>query len=170
MTERPDRTEYFEYYHQYVGQVPDGDIVETLATQRDDVVSLLRSLSEDVGGHRCAEGKWSVKELIGHVNDTERMMGYRSLAFARGDKSPFPGFDQDQYVAGGNFGGRTIADLAEEFESLRASHLTLFGSHGEGVWLRRGTASDCEFTTRAVAWIMAGHVIHHVAILSERYL
>jgi hypothetical protein len=168
--DRPDRSEYADYYHGYVALVPDGDIEETLARQREEFLSRLRGIPEARGDHRYAEGKWTVKELIGHLVDTERVMGFRALAFARGDRTPLPGFEQDDYVAGGSFGARTIADLADEFESLRDSHLILFRSFDGDTWMRQGTASGYEFTTRAVAWIMAGHVMHHAAVLEERYL
>jgi hypothetical protein len=167
---RPDRSEYVDYYHLYVGRVPEGDIVKTLDAQRGELVSLLRSIPEDRGDFRYAEGKWSVKELIGHIKDTERVMGFRGLAFARGDRTALPAFDQDEYVRGGNFGARTIADLTVEFESMRTSHLALFRSFDDEIWMRRGTASGYEFTTRAIAWILAGHVMHHLAVLEERYL
>lgn len=166
---RPDRSEYVDYYHLYVSRVPDGDILKTLLAQRDEFVSRLQSIPEDRGDYRYAEGKWTVKELIGHLLDTERVLGFRALAFARGDRTPLPGFAQDDYVAGGNFADRAIADLAAEFESMRTSHLVLFRSFDDEIWLRRGTASGYEFTTRAVAWIMAGHLMHHEAVLLDRY-
>lgn len=166
---RPGPDECAEYYHGYVALVPDGDILETLARQGEEFVSRLRRIPAEHGDFRYAEGKWTVKEVIGHLVDTERVMGFRALAFARGDRTPLPGFEQDDYVAGGRFGDRTIADLADEIESLRRSHLVLFGSFDDEDWMRRGTASGYEFTTRAVAWIMAGHVTHHANVLEERY-
>jgi DinB superfamily len=167
---RPSRDEYVEYYDLYVRRVPDGDVVDTLESQRADMGSRLRAISEQRGDHRYAEGKWTVKELLGHIVDTERILGTRALAFARGDETPLPGFDQDVYVAGANFADRTIADLTEEFLSLRTSHIVLFRSLDDGTWMRRGTAGGYEFTTRAIAWIMEGHVLHHTAVLEERYL
>ena len=167
---RPERDEYADYYDLYVSQVPDGDIVETLAAQGAEFAAMIEAIPEERGDHRYADGKWSVKEVIGHLVDTERVMGYRALAFARGDRTPLPGIDQDVYVGGANFADRSIADLAAEFEALRVSHLNLFASFDDEIWMRRGTASECVFSTRAVAWIMAGHVAHHAAILTERYL
>jgi hypothetical protein len=111
-----------------------------------------------------------VKEVVGHLVDTEHVMGFRALAFARGDRTPLPGFEQDDYVSGGRFDDRSFASLAAEFEGLRDAHLALFATFDDATWLRRGTASGCEFTTRAVAWILAGHVMHHAAVLDERYL
>jgi hypothetical protein len=166
---RPGRDEYGGYYHVYVGRVPDGDIVETLAAQLEAFGRLMRGVPEERGGYRYAEGKWSVKEVLGHLVDTERVLGYRALAFARGDETPLPGFDQNAYVAGAGFDGRSIADLVDEFGGLRRSHLALFRSLDDEVRMRRGTASRFSFTTRAVAWIIAGHLIHHAAVLREAY-
>jgi hypothetical protein len=168
--ERPDRSEYAEYYHTYVAKIPDGDIVDILESQRGEFVSRLRGIPEERGDYRYAEEKWSVKEVLGHVVDAERLFGSRALAFARGDKTPLPGFEQDDYVARGNFSERSLADLAAEFESLRTSLIFLFRSFNDDIWMRRGTASGFEFTTRAIPWIMAGHVAHHAAVLEERYL
>lgn len=165
---RPDRSEYADYYHLYVDRVPDGDILRTLAVQREAFDGFLREVPEARGDHRYAEGKWTVKDVVGHIVDTERVLGVRALVFARGDRTPLPGFEQDDYVAGGNFAERTLADLASEFAALRESHLVLFRSFGDDIWLRRGRASGCEFTTRAIAWILAGHVMHHATVL-ERY-
>lgn len=166
---RPGQDECADHYHAYVARVADGDILDTLAVQHREFADRLRRIPEERGDHRYADGKWSVKELIGHLVDSERVMGFRALAFARSDRTPLPGFEQDDYVANGEFGTRTIAGLADEFEALRESHLALFRSFSDETWLRRGTACGCEFTTRAVAWIMAGHVSHHATVLEERY-
>lgn len=167
---RPDRDEYGDYYRGYVERVPDGDVLETLARQRTDLARQIDRIPESRGDYRYVAGKWSVKEVLGHLVDAERILGVRALAFARGDSTPLPGFDQDAYVAAGDFDRRTVADLAAELDALRASHLALFASFDAEAWQRGGTASDCPFTTRALAWIMAGHVMHHVAVLEERYL
>ncbi|MEM8885438.1 MAG: DinB family protein [Planctomycetota bacterium] len=167
---RPESHEYGAYYGGYIDRVPDGDILATLASQREEFLSLVRSVPEERGGHRYAPGKWSIRELLGHLVDTERVLGYRALVIARGDATPLPGFEQDDYVEGGHFDRRTIADLADEFEALRRSHEILFTSFDDEVWVRSGTASESPFSTRALAWIMAGHVFHHADILAARYL
>lgn len=167
---RPDRSEYAEYYHTYVSRVPDGDIAETLEAQRKDVVSFLSGLPNGRGGHRYAEGKWTLKEVVGHVNDVERVFGFRALAFARGDSGPLPSMEQDDYVAAGNFGRRSMAGLCEEFDALRRSHLALIEGFDRDTWDRRGTASSVSFTTRALVWILAGHAAHHMDVIRERYL
>ncbi len=168
--ERPTRGEYADYHHRYVKRVPDGEIVGILEAQRDEFVSLLRGIDAGRGGHRYADGKWSIREVAGHVIDTERLFGSRALAFARGDKTSLPGFEQDDYVANANFDERTLDDLAEEFLHLRNSLLVLFRSFGDEIWMRRGTASGLELTVRAVSYIVAGHLAHHIGVLQERYL
>jgi hypothetical protein len=168
--ERPARGEYADYYHLYVSRVPDGDIVDILDAQRDEFESLLRGLEPGRGRHRYADEKWSIAEVAGHIVDTERLFGSRALAFARGDKTPLPAFEQDDYVARANFDKRSLADLADEFQYLRNSLLALFRSFDDEIWARRGTASGFEFTVRAVPYILAGHLKHHVGVLQERYL
>lgn len=167
---RPDRSEYADYYHGYIARVPDGDIVETLEAQRRDAGSFLLSVPEGRGGYRYAEGKWTLKDVIGHVVDAERVFGFRALAFARRDPAAIPGMEQDDYVAAGRFAARSLESLREEFDGLRRSHVALFGSFDDGTWSRRGTASGVDFTVRAVAWILAGHAFHHLAVIRERYL
>lgn len=167
---RPVPGDYAEYYHGYIERVPDGDIVAFLDAQRVELCDFVRSMDESMGDFRYAEGKWTVKEVVGHVIDCERVFGCRALVFARGDRSPMPSMEQDDYVASGNFAARTLGDLADEFDALRSSHVVLFRSFGDEVWARRGTASGFEFTTNAIAWILAGHALHHAGVLEERYL
>jgi hypothetical protein len=168
--QRPARGEYADYYHQYIEKVGDGDIGDILEAQRQDFVSRVKGIPAALGDHRYAEGKWSVKEVVGHVIDVERVFGYRMMAFARGDKTPLPSMEQDEYAAGGKFGARTLEDLAEEFSHLRSSHLTLIRSLDDEVSARTGTASGFEFTVRAIAYVLAGHAEHHLGVLAERYL
>jgi len=162
--------EYNDYYDVYVRQVPDGDIVDFLTEQRDHLAGFLERIPEDKGNSRYAEGKWSVKEVIGHIVDIERVFATRALAFARGDKQPWPGVEQDDMVAAADFDGRTIADLREEFLALRGANIALFRSLSPEVGMRRGTASGVEFTVRSIPWILGGHARHHEAVLAERYL
>jgi uncharacterized damage-inducible protein DinB len=167
---QPDSNEYAPYYGKYLALVPAGDVVETLSRQLDETLSLLRGLSEDQAASRYAPGKWSIKEVVGHVLDTERIFGHRAFRFARNDQQPLPGFEQDGYVATAAFGNRRLSDLADEFEHLRRANLCLFASLDETAWLRRGVASDNEVSVRALAFIMAGHEAHHMQIVRERYL
>jgi uncharacterized damage-inducible protein DinB len=166
----PDANEYASYYGKYVELVPAGDVVATLSRQLDDTLSLLRGLSEAQADSRYAPGKWSIKEVVGHILDTERIFGHRAFRFARNDQTPLPGFEQDGYVLAAAFDRRRLPDLAEEFEHVRRGNLYLFRHLDEEAWLRRGTASDNEVSVRALAHIMAGHEAHHMQIVRTRYL
>ena len=168
--ERPSRNEYGEYFQRYVELVPDVDILTLLATQRDEFVSFLRSLGSAMGEHRYAPEKWSLKEVVGHIIDVERVFVYRALAFARGDATALPGFEQDDYVAATDYSARTLDDLAEEFSLHRSSSLAMFRSFDDDAWQRCGTASDTRISARAVPYILAGHVTHHMNVIRERYL
>jgi hypothetical protein len=165
----PESSEYHEYYQSYVSKVPEVDIVEVLKTEHAASVALLGGLPDALHEHRYAPGKWSVKEVIGHLVDTEWIFTYRALRFARGDTTPLPGVDQDVLIAGANFGSRSMANLVAEWKSLRAANTVLFASFGEEVLDRRGSASDCEFTVRALPYIIAGHERHHMGVLRDRY-
>ncbi len=169
-TTRPDASEYASYYEKYVSLVPEGEIVATLSHQLDETLSTLRGLTEAQANSRYAPGKWSVKELIGHVIDGERIFGHRAFRFARNDQAPLPGFEQDDYVRAANFDNRQLSDLADEFEHVRRANLFVLRSLDNEAWLRRGTASEAEVSVRALAYIMAGHETHHLRILRERYL
>jgi hypothetical protein len=167
---RPNSNEYAPYYEKYVSLVAPGDITATLNQQLGSTLDLLRSIDESRAGERYAPGKWSIKELVGHLIDTERIFSYRVLRFARNDKTPLSGFEQDDYVREANFDDQLLSDLAAEFEYVRRSNIQLFKSLSEDAWSRRGTANDVEVSVRALAFIMAGHEAHHVQILKTRYL
>ena len=166
---RPEPTEYAEFYANYVSKVPGTDAVSILESQRLQMVQLFAGRSERDGSFRYAPDKWTVKEVLGHITDTERIFAYRALRIARGDQTPLPGFEQDDFVKNGGFSERTLADLAEEFALVRAASIALFRSFPEAAWARRGVASEKEVTVRALAFITAGHQIHHRMILEERY-
>jgi uncharacterized damage-inducible protein DinB len=168
-TARPEPGEYAPYYETYISKVKGSDILGILEAQRLQMAQLFAARSERDGNFRYATGKWTVKEVLGHVNDTERIFTYRALRIARGDQTALPGFEQDDYVRGGNFAERTLADLADEFELVRAASIALFRSLPKEAWQRRGIASEKEVTARALAFIVAGHEIHHRLILEERY-
>ena len=167
---RPDPDECEDYYRLYIDQVPEGDVLEILKGQLVTALTMLRGIDDEQGNHRYAPGKWSVKEVLGHVVDTERVFAMRALAFARKDPEAWPGMEQDDYVAAAHFDDRTVADLLCEFEHLRRSNIVLFRSFDAETALRRGIASGCEFTVRAVVYIIAGHEMHHRQVLLERYL
>jgi len=167
---RPERTEAAEYYFTYIDQVPAGDIRAVLTAQASDVMPLLTGISETQADHKYGPDKWTIRQVLGHVNDTERLFTFRALWFARGFDSPLPSFDQNVAMASSGVESRMWANLLEEFTSVRAASLAFYNALPEEAWSRRGIASDNPFTVRALAYITAGHVIHHVRILRERYL
>jgi hypothetical protein len=166
---RPSPDEYAAYYETYISLVKSEDIVATLETQGLQTARFLAARSEREGNFRYAPDKWSVKEVVGHLSDSERIFAYRALRIARGDKTPLSGFEQDDYIRGGSFGERTLADVAEEFSLVRAASVALFKSLRKEAWELRGVANKNEVTVRALAYIIAGHELHHRRILDERY-
>lgn len=167
---RPQKGDYAEYYGKYIDLVPSGDFLDLLQSQREDLWRLLSPLSDDQAEFRYAQGKWSIKEVVGHISDTERIFAYRLLRIARGDQTPLPSFEQDGYIQTGKFTTRTLKDLLEEFSSIREATIALVRSLDNAAWQRRGTASQKEITSTALAFIIAGHVRHHHILLEERYL
>ena len=168
--QRPAPTEYADFYVGYVSGVPDGEILTLLESEVDRTSSLLRGLTPEQASHRYGEGKWSVKEVVGHLIDTERMFGYRAHCFARQDPAHLPSFDQEDYAKSSNADDRPLNQLVDELNAVRQSNIVLFRSLDDAMWSRRGIGSDCEFTVRALAYIIVGHEIHHRAVIEERYL
>jgi len=166
---RPEASEHSPYFGHYISLVTDADILTDLDTQWKETATLLRGLSEKDGAHRYAPDKWSVREVVGHINDTERIFAYRALRIARADKTPLAGFEQDDYVLAGGFEKRTLADLREEFDAIRKSTLFLFRGLEEVAWLRQGTANNNLLSVRALAYMIVGHELHHRRILLEKY-
>lgn len=167
---RPQTTDYAPYFAKYVMLVPDGDFLETLEVQLRDIERLLRPLSDKQGNLRYEPDKWSIKELLGHINDAERIFAYRLLRIARGDQTPLPGFEQDDYVETANCSAQKLSSLLEEFISIRRATITLVRSLDSASWLRRGTSSDAPVTALALGFVIIGHVAHHQKILEQRYL
>jgi hypothetical protein len=167
---RPKRDEHIDYYSMYIDRVPDGDIVRTLEKQLGETLSFLRSIPESKLDYRYAPDKWSIREIVGHLGDGERVFQYRAWRFSRADTTPVPGFDENLYVANAPFSGMNIADLISEFEHLRHASVRLLSGLDADSMERRGTANDAEISVRAIAWILAGHVDHHAQVLRERYL
>ncbi|MEZ5344282.1 MAG: DinB family protein [Pyrinomonadaceae bacterium] len=167
---RPEDSEYAPYYSGYVSMVAGDDIITALAGQKIETKRLLLTIPEDKGSYRYAEGKWSIKELIGHVIDTERIMAYRALRIARNDATPLSGFDQDPYIENASFDDRDLSDLAEELELIRNANILMLKGFSSDAWSRTGTASENPVSVRALAYIIAGHELHHLKILKERYL
>ncbi len=168
--QRPAPDEFADFYAGYIAKVPDGDLVETLARTGREVAALLRSIPESRGDHAYGPGKWTIKEVLLHVIDAERVFGYRALRIARGDPTPLPSFDENAWVPNSGAGRRTLADLVDEFEKVRAATVALFRHLPEDAPVRRGTASNREVSVRALGWIVAGHALHHQGLIRERYL
>jgi len=165
---KPRPEEHAEYYARYIRLVGD-DALAALRAQSAATPRMLSGLSEAQAMHRYAPGKWSVKEVVGHVTDAERVFGYRALRFARADQTPLPGFDENAWVPAGNFDRRTMPELVAIYEAVRAATVAMLSSFDEEVLTRVGTANDNPFSVRALAHIMAGHELHHVSLLRERY-
>lgn len=167
---RPAPTEHYSYYQTYVSEVPEGDLLATLASQRDSTAALLAGIPEARAGYRYAPEKWSVRQVIGHIADAERVFAYRALRIARADVTPLPGFDENAWIPAAEFDRRTLADLAADLRAVRESTLTLFRGFPEEAWTRLGTASGHPVSVRALAYILTGHERHHLRVLQERYL
>jgi hypothetical protein len=166
----PDRTEAADYYFNYIDQAPRGDICRSLGAQAPDTLARLRGISEERSLHRYAPDKWSIRQLLSHVNDAERVFVFRAFWFARAFDSPLPGFDQDVAAAGAGADQRSWSSHVQEFEAVRAATLAFFESLPDQAWSRRGVASGNPFSVRALAFITAGHLAHHMRVLQERYL
>ena len=169
VTGRPDASEFAPFYAGYVTRVPEQDILEVLLAQADEIGALARSLPEAKQSYRYAEGKWSVGEVLSHLIDGERVFGYRAFCFSRGEQAALPGFDENQYVSAARAGDVPLVALAREFGAVRESNLGFLRRLGDEAWTRTGTASGKPVSVRALAWIMAGHPRHHLAVLRERY-
>jgi hypothetical protein len=167
----PDKSEAAEYYFKYIEQAPQrGDIRLALETQLDETMSLLNRIPDEKSLHRYAPDKWSIRQVVSHLSDTERLFVFRAMWFARGLDLPLPSFDQDIVIQGARADERSWKGLIEEFRAVRAATIPFFASVPDDGWDRRGIASGYSFTVRALAYITTGHVAHHVNILRERYL
>ena len=166
---RPDADEYAPFYAGYVAAVPDGDIIPALARQCESFLSLLKDIGDEKGGFAYAPGKWTIKEVIIHIADGERIFAYRLLRMARGDQTPLSPFDENAYAPMSEANDRSLASLLTEYATVRGATLALLRGLPETAWTRRGVASGKTVSARALAWISAGHAMHHERILRERY-
>lgn len=166
---RPAEGESDPYYRGYIDQVPQGDYFALSRRQLDDTCRLLESLPPERQDFRYAPGKWSVKQVLGHILDTEWVFSYRAMCMARGDTTPLPGMDQDRFAAGANHADRSMDSLLSELRHLRTANLSLFESFDDAILDRVGNASGCDFTVRSILFIIAGHERHHVRVLREKY-
>jgi hypothetical protein len=171
LTTRPAAGEYAPYYDLYIQNIPAGhDPLQQLREQLLLLKELLADFTEEQGLLRYAPGKWSIKEMLVHVIDTERIFAYRALRIARGDQQPLPGFEQDDYVPASGADARTMASILHEYDTVRAATLSLFESFGPEAYERKGTASNSPTSVRALAYMLPGHEAHHLHILQDRYL
>lgn len=170
MKARPQAGEFAPFYQTYVGKVPEGDVVQILQDLKAPTLEFLQQLSPEQWLHRYAADKWSIKEVLVHLLDTERIFAYRALCIARKDQTPFPGFDQDAYVPASKSDERSIDSLLGEYVAVRDATIHLFSNFAADMWAHVGTASGVSVSVRALAYITAGHEIHHVQIVKERYL
>ena len=166
---RPEPTEYAPYYERYISLIPGTDILGTLDSQRRQTLILLCGRDEKEGDFRYAPDKWSVKELLGHVSDAERIFAYRMLRISRADRTPIEGFEQDDYVRNGPFRKLPLPEIIEDYIAVRRATLTLLRNLDEQAWTRQGIANKNEISVRALAYITAGHELHHRRILEEKY-
>lgn len=169
MYERPDKEEYASFYEGYVGLVPEGNVIEILEQQADKVSTAIRSLTEEQGNYRYSEGKWSVKEVFGHLIDNERIMSTRLLRIARGDATPLPGYEQDLFMAGHPFEAYSTDDLAEEYAAVRHATIVMLRRLSPEAWLRKGIVNNYTASARSITCVIAGHELHHLSVLQDRY-
>ena len=169
MTGQPLESEYAPYYHGYISQVSEEEILPVLRSQLDALDLLLGRVTPDRETFRYAEGKWSIREIVGHLIDAERVFGYRGFCMARGERQNLPGFEQNDYILTAPYDRIDLEDLLSEFRLVRLSNIAMFRTLDEAAWMRIGTANDNQVSVRAIAFIMAGHVRHHMEVLRERY-
>ena len=167
---RPTDGEYASFYGRYIALVPAGDIVRVLESQLDATVDFFRAIPAERTTQGYAPGKWSIREMVGHLCDTERIMTYRALRFARADRTPVPGFEENDYVPTSGAAVRTMEELLAELRAIRGATVALFAGLPTEAWRRRGVANGAEVSVRALAAIVAGHVLHHEGVVRERYL
>jgi hypothetical protein len=168
--QKPESKDYPASYEGYINNVADEDPIRMLEEQFIELRNILSPLDDSQAAHAYAEGKWSIKELIGHLIDTERVMSYRALAIARGEKQHLPGFDEKDYAKESNINSRNLSRILNEYHNVRKATLSLFKSFDENILSKRGVANNSEITVNAIVYMVAGHEKHHIKILKERYL
>jgi uncharacterized damage-inducible protein DinB len=165
----PQPNEYAEFYNNYIQLVGSSNVIQKLIRQGQQTYTIMQRLSRNEALHRYAEGKWSVQEIMGHLADTDRIMGYRALSISRGETKSLPGYDHDEYVRQGNFDNRSLQNIATEYDALRNANISMFNSLTKEQTLQKGTANKATVSVRALAYIIAGHERHHLNILEEKY-
>lgn len=167
---RPDVSEHPAYYASYIARVPGDDLMSYFKAPTDSVSEVLNLVNDETALFRYAEGKWTIKEVISHIIETERVFAYRILCFSRNDATELAGFDENAYIANGNANSRSVADLLNDYLVVRGSSVALLGSCNDEMLLRSGTANAKQASVRAIAYMIAGHELHHVNVIRERYL
>lgn len=165
----PEPDEYGDFYKEYISLVDGSNVIQTLIRQGQQTYATMRKLTPDEANYRYEDNKWSVKEIIGHLVDTERIMAYRALCISRGENSPLPGYNQDEYVEHADFDNRSLQNLSTEYDALRNANISMFSSFTRDQILRKGTANNVNISVRALAFIIAGHEKHHLNILEDKY-
>ncbi|MDQ0874926.1 hypothetical protein QFZ77_003585 [Paenibacillus sp. V4I3] len=169
MLQRPSSEEYSPFFTGYINQVPESDYLSFLHSQLDAVIALFSSISNEQGLYRYEPGKWSLKEVLGHMTDTERIMSYRMLRIARGDTTNLPGFDQDLFITNTSFDELSMDDLLNDFKAVREATFTLLKTISEAAWSRKGIANANVISARALAYVIAGHAQHHLGVIRQKY-
>jgi uncharacterized damage-inducible protein DinB len=167
---RPQAGEHAPYFSRYIDLVPEDDVVGTLEAQGREIAALLAPLGEEKASFRYAPDKWSVKQVVGHISDAERVFAYRLLSIARGETQSLPGFDEKEYMQHANFDQRPFAELLDDFDATRRATLTLLRGLADDAWTRSGTANATQISVRAIAYTLVGHARHHLGVLRSRYL
>lgn len=167
---KPSPDEYASYYQKYIDLVGEEDILKVLAAQKAEFIQFFNSISNEKGLERYAPDKWSIKEIFGHLLEGERVFAFRALFFARQPNAQLPGYDHDLWIKGGNFDSYRFEDLLKEFEIVRNSNLLLFRRFGNNEWMNTGIANENKISVRTIAYVMAGHINHHINVIKERYL
>ncbi|MCQ6561266.1 DinB family protein [Paenibacillus mendelii] len=170
MSNRPSAEEYDTSFERYVELVPEGNIQDLLIQSLQNTIAVFTTVTEDRANYRYAPGKWSLKEVLGHITDNERIMSYRLLRIARGDKTPLAGYDQDILMSGASFDTCSLSDLLEEYTVVRRATLTLLRGLSEEAWSRSGVVNGSESSAAAWAYIIAGHELHHMNVIHDKYL
>jgi hypothetical protein len=168
--QRPQEGEYAPYYITYIGKVPKGNILVLMERQIDSVKELFKNISEEKSLYRYAPDKWSIRQVLGHINDGEHIFPYRALRFSRNDKNNIEGFDQNEFIKESNFDDVALDNLLAEFIKVREANILMFKNFSEEMWTRSGIANNNKITVRAIPYIMYGHVFHHLNVIKEKYL
>ena len=167
---KPSVHEYAPYYHTYIGKVEGNDLIPALSNSAKNFIDFLEGIPQHKHDHKYAEGKWTIKEVVAHIIDCERVFAYRALTFSRNDKTDLPGFDENAWAPQTNTANRTMASLIEEYRNLRAADILMFENMTEEMSQRAGRANGQPISVRALGYILAGHEMHHMTVIKERYL